>query len=75
MIKKLTHHGNSWALVIERAILQLLNINDKTSLKVITDGENIIISPIRRSAREKDFHSALAKVNRKHGKTLKELAE
>lgn len=74
MIKKLTAHGNSRALVIEKAILDLLHINSKTSLEISTDGKNIVISPVHGSGRENAFKSALEKVNRKHGSTLKALA-
>ena len=75
MIKTLTPHGNSQALVIEKAILELLNIGRETPLEVTTDGTNIIISPVRDKAREKAFRSALNKVNKQHVKTLKKLAE
>ena len=74
MIKKLTTHGNSMALVIEKAILDLLDITPKTSLEISTDGKNIVISPIHSAAHEKNFKSALEKVNKKHGHTLKVLA-
>lgn len=74
MIKKLTTHGNSMALVIEKAILDLLHITAKTSLEISTDGKNIVISPVRGAAREKVFRSVLENVNKKHGKTLKALA-
>lgn len=75
MIKRLTHHGNSSALIIEKPILELLNISQDTLLEVTTDGSNIIVSPVRSSRREKAFRAALAKVNRLHGKTLKALAK
>ena len=74
MIKKLTTHGNSMALVIEKAILDLLDITPKTSLEISTDGKNIVISPIHGAGHEKAFKSALEKVNKKHGHTLKALA-
>ena len=74
MIKTLTPHGNSQALVIEKAILELLNIDKQTPLEVTTDGTNIIVSPVRDKAREKAFRSALNKVNKNHAKTLKRLA-
>lgn len=74
MIKKLTTHGNSMALVIEKAILDLLHITPKTSLEISTDGKNIVISPVHGAGHEKTFKSALEKVNRKHGPTLKALA-
>ena len=39
MLKHLTKHGNSLALVIEKPVLELLNISAKTALEIITDGE------------------------------------
>ena len=74
MIKKLTTHGNSMALVIEKAILDILHITPQTSLEISTDGKNIVISPIHDEKKEKAFKSALQKVNKKHGRTLKALA-
>ena len=74
MIKKLTTHGNSMALVIEKAVLDLLRITPQTSLEISTDGKNIVISPVHGTGREKTFKSALEKVNKKHSQTLKALA-
>lgn len=45
MIKKLSRHGNSMAIVIDRAILELLAIDENTNLKMTTDGINIILTP------------------------------
>ena len=75
MIKHLTAHGNSSALVIEKAILELLNINQNTPLEVTTDGVNLIVSPVTEANREERIRRALAKINEKHSKTLKALAE
>lgn len=75
MIKHLTTHGNSLALVIEKGILELLGINRKTSLRVTTDGNSLIISPLKDSQREKKFKEALEEVNKRHSKTFKALAE
>ena len=75
MIKKLTKHGNSLALVIDRGILELLHIDAETPLSLNTDGQNLIISPAADPDREKRFKKALEKVNRKYGKALKRLAE
>lgn len=74
MIKRLTSHGNSSALIIEKPILKLLSITKATALEITTDGRNIIISPVGQAGREKAFRSALAKVNQRHAKTLKALA-
>ena len=75
MIKRLTTHGNSLALIIEKAVLDLLKITRETPLEVSTDGRNIVISPVSKKNREKVFKSALARVNQHHGKTLKALAK
>jgi antitoxin component of MazEF toxin-antitoxin module len=75
MIKKLTKHGNSLALVIDKGILDLLHIDAETPLSLDTDGRNLIISPANSSEREKRFGKALEKVNRKYAKAFKRLAE
>lgn len=74
MIKKLTKHGNSLALVIDKGVLELLNIDDKTPLDITTDGKMLIISPVRDEKRRKQFEEAIEKVNRKYGRALKKLA-
>ena len=74
MIKRLTTHGNSAALVIDKPVLELLHITMKTPLELATDGRNLIISPIRNGKRVAQFHAALEAVNRRHAKTLRALA-
>lgn len=75
MVKHLTHHGNSAALVIDKAVLELLHITMKTPLELATDGKSLVISPLKDTTRAARFRSALEAVNRRHGKTLKALAE
>ncbi|MSR78029.1 MAG: AbrB/MazE/SpoVT family DNA-binding domain-containing protein [Candidatus Omnitrophica bacterium] len=76
MIKRLTPHGNSSALILDKALLELLHITQNTPLEIATDGKNLIISPVIDGAsREKQLKDALARVNKKHGKTLKSLAK
>ncbi len=75
MVKTLTKHGNSLALVIDRGILDLLNIDKDTPLSVTTDGNCLVIKPARDPEREKKFRAALEEVNRKYGPALKRLAE
>ena len=75
MVKHLTQHGNSAALVIDKAVLQLLHITMKTPLELATDVKNLIISPLKDGKRAARFRAALEAVNRRHGKTLKALAE
>ncbi len=75
MIKRLTKHGNSLALVIDRPVLELLKFDVDTPLDISTDGQVLIISPIRDTEHQKKFEKALGKVNRKYGRALERLAK
>lgn len=75
MIKRLTPHGNSAALIIDKPILELLGIAMDTPLKITTDGRNLIISPAANREKETQFEQALRRVNEKHRETLRRLAE
>lgn len=74
MIKKLTRHGNSLALVIDRGVLDLLEIDAETPLTIKTDGKCLIVAPAQGTARQKKFRAALDEGNRRYGKMLKRLA-
>jgi antitoxin component of MazEF toxin-antitoxin module len=74
MTKRLIQHGNSAALVIEKPILQLLGIDFDSELEVVTDGKNLIISPLKSKEAESDLLASLSRVNRNHGQTLEKLA-
>jgi antitoxin MazE len=75
MIKKLTKHGNSLALVIDRAVLELLKIEHDTPLDITTDGKRLFIEPARPSARRKKFEDAKAWAHKNYGGAFKKLAE
>ncbi len=45
MHKKLVKYGNSSALILDRAILALLNIQEGSVVKLSTDGKSLIITP------------------------------
>ncbi|CAN5915383.1 hypothetical protein BH11MYX3_BH11MYX3_44310 [soil metagenome] len=46
MEKKLTVHGNSLALTIDRPLLRMLKIGRTTTLRISTDGRVLIIEPL-----------------------------
>jgi antitoxin component of MazEF toxin-antitoxin module len=76
MVKNFTQHGNSWAVVIDKPILDLININpEKMAVQISTDGNNLILSPVRDVVRRKKFESAVNKANKKYGRMFKRLAE
>jgi antitoxin component of MazEF toxin-antitoxin module len=75
MIKRLAKHGNSFALVIDKAILELLGITPQTALDISTDGRTLIVAPMSEAKKRKRFNMALEKINQKYGDVLKRLAE
>ena len=75
MVKTLTKHGNSYALVIDKAILELLNITPETPLEMTTDGQALVVSPVRDPKRRARFEKALQAANQKYGRALRRLAE
>jgi antitoxin component of MazEF toxin-antitoxin module len=75
MIKTLTKHGNSLALVIEKPILELLGADAETPFEITTDGHVLILSPVKDIDRREAFEEALDEVNSRYSKALKKLAE
>lgn len=73
MTKRLSAVGNSAAIIIDKPILDILNIGMETELNIHTDGQNLIISPVKaeRGARVQAAHE---RVVARHGKTFKKLA-
>lgn len=54
MTKKLTRHGNSMALIIDKPLLKMLNITEKTNLELSISNDSLIIRPMtRKSSRAK----------------------
>ena len=74
MVKKLTKHGNSLALVIDRPILDLLKIDPETPLDVSTDGRQLIVTPAKPSARRNKFDAAQEWTHKRYGKAFQKLA-
>lgn len=75
MTKTLIQHGNSLALVIDKPILEMLQISADTPLVLTTDGDSLLVSPVRDKARQKKLRASLKKINRKFGDDLKRLAK
>ena len=75
MIKNLVRHGNSWALVIDRPILDLLKIRPEDPVEITTDGTTMIIAPASGSERKAHIRAARKKVNARYKEAFKKLAE
>ncbi|MBX3074689.1 hypothetical protein KF913_12240 [Candidatus Obscuribacterales bacterium] len=76
MRKSLIKHGNSHALLIDKAVLELLKIDPETTqLEVATDGNVLVITPIRDKKTQKELSDKLAKIDAKYGAAFKRLAD
>lgn len=74
MRKKLSAIGNSLGIVIEKPILELLDIDRETELDMRTDGDRLIIEPIRGGRRAK-VKAAAQRAMAAHDATLRKLAK
>jgi antitoxin component of MazEF toxin-antitoxin module len=75
VIKKLTKHGNSYAMVIDKPILELLQAGPETPFEIISDGRSLVLTPVRDPEEEKKFDEAVEMVHKRFGNAMKKLAE
>ena len=75
MVKKLTRSGNSLALVIDKPLLEALEIDADTELEVSTDGEVLVIAPVRDRRRTKKLAEIVAAAHEHYGGVFKRLAK
>ncbi|MBA2307291.1 hypothetical protein H0W26_04125 [Candidatus Dependentiae bacterium] len=62
MLKKIVKYGNSNALVVDRAILELLNMGEGSVVKLSTDGKSLIVTPEQTLKEERVSLSGVEKV-------------
>ena len=75
MLKKLTRTGNSLALVLDKRLLDQVGIDADTPLEVSTDGQVIVISPVRDRRRTAKLKAIVAEAHAKYGGVFRRLAE
>ena len=75
MRKKLTKTGNSLALVLDKPVLDRAGIDASTPLEVSTDGDVIVISPVRDRRRAARLKGIVAEAHRQYGGVFRRLAE
>jgi antitoxin component of MazEF toxin-antitoxin module len=75
MRKKLTKTGNSLALVLDRALLEQTGIDAETQLEVSTDGQVIVVSPVRDARRTAKLKRIVARAHDRYAGVFKRLAE
>jgi len=75
IVKKLTRQGNSSALVIDRPLMKLMDIDNDTELKITVKGRKMIVEPLTDEERKARFREVLEKTGRKNAELFRRLAK
>ncbi|MEM6796755.1 MAG: AbrB/MazE/SpoVT family DNA-binding domain-containing protein [Acidobacteriota bacterium] len=75
MVKKLTKTGNSLALVLDKPILEATGIELETPLEISTDGDVIVITPVRSEERTDKLRTGMREIHERYGDVFRRLAE
>jgi len=74
VVKTLTRTGNSLAIVLDKPLLDQTGIDANTQLEVSTNGDVIVLSPVRDKHRQARFKAAAEKVFTRYAGVFARLA-
>jgi antitoxin MazE len=74
MVKQLTRTGNSLALVLPKAILELMGLDETTPVKLEMDGKELRVVAADKADREK-FLRGVSRSHKKFANAYRKLAE
>ncbi len=75
MRKTLSGFGDGLALVIDKPLLEALGIDADTELELSTDGDVLVVAPIRGRERSEKLAEIVAEAHERYGGVFKRLAE
>jgi antitoxin component of MazEF toxin-antitoxin module len=75
MRKRLIRSGNSLALVLDKPLLEALGIDENTELEVSTDGDVVVVTPMRDPKRAAKLAEIVAETHERYGGVFKRLAK
>jgi len=75
MRKRLTRTGSSLALVLDRDLLKATGIEASTPLEVSTDGDVIVISPVRKGKRTERLRAVMDRAHARYSGAFGRLTE
>ena len=75
MIKRLTKHGTSHALVIEKPVMESLGIGPNSPLQVTVSGDCLVISPVDVGVDPERLKERTRQIRSRYSSALKRLAE
>ncbi|MCC5786166.1 MAG: AbrB/MazE/SpoVT family DNA-binding domain-containing protein [Phycisphaerales bacterium] len=75
MVKRLVKHGNSYAIILDKPVLELLRAGPDTPFEIVSDGRSLVLTPVHDEETTKKFDDAVARVHERFGRAMKRLAE
>ena len=75
MMKRLTRQGNSIAVVLDRPIMEAAQLDEGQEVEISTDGDVIIITPVRSKARQAKLKAVVNKLHDKYAGAFRRLAQ
>ncbi len=75
VVKRLTSQGNSSALIIDRTMLDLLEIDQDTPLKLTVDGKRLIVEALTEQERSDRVSHLIERSGEKNAELFKRLAK
>ena len=75
MQKRLTRTGNSHAIVLDKGILETTGIDSDTILEISTDGDVILICPVRSDDRVSKLKRGLDRIHERYAGAFRRLAQ
>lgn len=74
--KRITKHGNSYAVILDKALIDLLGFDVNEPLEFVSlDGSSLTIRQAPSKERERLLDKACNAVDKRYGKAMKRLAE
>ena len=74
MHKQLTKIGSSLGIIIDKPILELLRINAETQIEISTDGDRLILQPVR-YVDDATARALYKQIAARHRESFKKLAQ
>lgn len=75
MFKKLTRQGNSTALILDRQIMQLLEIDRDSIVKITVQGRKLVIEPVDEADRTVKIKEIQQRTLKKNAELFKRLSK
>lgn len=75
MVKTLQKHGNSQALVIDKALMEAIGIDADSPLQIAVSGNSLIVTPVHVGIGRERVAETIDKLRPRYGAMLERLAK